>query len=313
MMTITFGTFGRLRAALAALAAAVVLATAMLSASVAAEAPANDYPYGNCTWWVVERLGETGNVAAASVIDAWPKPPPRHASTWRDLSGWLTGTVPRPGAIAWWPASTIRPYGHVAFVESVTDATHAYISEWNVKNDLKRSPDRTIDVTAEHAKSGMEFIYPPGSAVPVITPTAPPAAGQGLPPGAPAKTYTCSALLSNAEVKQATGMAGLKFSETLSRATGETDCRFALDGRPDVALDVSVNTGEAYKGMFTQFWGITPVVPLSGVGEMAQYNAQNNAGMAVARGVGIVVQLTPPDRDMKAAFEKLLRLLVGRV
>ena len=111
----------------------MVLATGLLSVSVAAGAPANSLPNGQCTWWVYKMLVQTGNVGAATTINDWTRP--RDAYTWRDkakASGWSTGTVPKVGAIAWWPKA--GPYidaGHVAFVEAVVDATHARISESN--------------------------------------------------------------------------------------------------------------------------------------------------------------------------------------
>lgn len=60
----------------------------------------NSYDYGQCTWYVANRRAVPSNWGSAG--------------SWLSnaiASGYNTGSVPRPGAIAWSP-------GHVAYVES---------------------------------------------------------------------------------------------------------------------------------------------------------------------------------------------------
>jgi len=86
---------------------------------------ANNYTWGNCTWYVASRR---------PVPSGWG-----NASSWyynAISSGWSVGTVPALGAIAWTGAGWS---GHVALVEQVSsDNRQVYISEMNYRGlDVK--------------------------------------------------------------------------------------------------------------------------------------------------------------------------------
>lgn len=87
---------------------------------------ANTYAWGNCTWYVANKV---------SIPNSWG-----HARTWyarAEAQGYITGDVPKPGAIAWFPAK--RGFGHVAYVEEVYADGSYLISEMNVKGLGKKS------------------------------------------------------------------------------------------------------------------------------------------------------------------------------
>lgn len=74
--------------------------------------PTNGYAYGYCTYYVATRK---------SIPQNWG-----NAESWlgaAQAAGYQTGSVPKPGAIAW-------TYGHVAYVEKVSGGK-VLISEMN--------------------------------------------------------------------------------------------------------------------------------------------------------------------------------------
>src|ERR1700683_1395014 len=79
---------------------------------------ANDYSYGQCTWYVAGRR---------SIPNNWG-----NAANWyyaARADGWSTGAIPAVGAIA---TTTAGAFGHVALVEnSSADYTQVYVSEMN--------------------------------------------------------------------------------------------------------------------------------------------------------------------------------------
>lgn len=79
---------------------------------------ANDYDWGQCTWYVAGRR---------KVPADWG-----NADTWyprAQADDWSVGATPAIGAIAWTPDG---PYGHVALVESISaDESSVYVSEMN--------------------------------------------------------------------------------------------------------------------------------------------------------------------------------------
>lgn len=158
-------------------AARAVVVLCLVSTSVVAPATTeaahlkNTFQTYQCTWWVVERLLQTGAGDAADTILGWAKP--RHAFLWRELaknSGWASGTEPRVGAIAWWPKTRQMPSGHVAYVEELLGSGKVRVSESNFGPE--GSPprfDRQLTVSSE-VEQGMQFIYPP-TATPTVAPT----------------------------------------------------------------------------------------------------------------------------------------------
>jgi surface antigen len=118
--------------------------------------PGNDFSRGQCTWWVWE---------------VWPKdfgrPPFRtegevnHAYTWlnrAERNNWLTGTIPRAGAIAVWGKGVAKAdadAGHVAYVLKVdpNNPNRFYVTESNwIKLTVG---ERWVDWVP-----GINFIYP---------------------------------------------------------------------------------------------------------------------------------------------------------
>jgi surface antigen/LysM repeat protein len=89
----------------------------------------NGYAYGYCTYYVASRRSVPGN---------WG-----NASAWlynAQASGFSTGSVPVPGAIAW---SGAGYYGHVAYVESVSGGM-VTVSEMNFNGGWNRVSSRTV-------------------------------------------------------------------------------------------------------------------------------------------------------------------------
>lgn len=93
--------------------------------------PGNNYPVGQCTWYVANRLVETGTVGNALSSNNG------NGQDWvRNLvaKGWRFSTTPTPGAVCSTAGGfdlTTVAYGHVAFVEAVNHDGTFLISECN--------------------------------------------------------------------------------------------------------------------------------------------------------------------------------------
>jgi|GEM_PF-115150 len=99
---------------------------------------ANGYSYGYCTYYVASRR---------SVPSSWG-----NANSWlynAQASGFSTGSVPVPGAIAWTGAGY---YGHVAYVESVSGGM-VTVSEMNYNGNWGARTTRTTSA------SSFRYIY----------------------------------------------------------------------------------------------------------------------------------------------------------
>lgn len=82
----------------------------------------NGYDFGYCTWYVANRRAELGRPVPANLGDAY---------TWVSRAasaGILTGTSPRPGAVAMKHSGAP---GHVAVVEQVNEDGSFWVSEMN--------------------------------------------------------------------------------------------------------------------------------------------------------------------------------------
>ena len=143
----------------------VLLLVMVGSAPVAMAQTPNPYEprfHGQCTWWAAEMRPDlrfnTGN-----------------ASSWASVSadhGYTVDDTPEVGAIAVWGPSVdgAYPAGHVAYVTSVTDATHFHVSEYNWGGGALAYGER--DVTWV---TGIQFIHTAGYNQPgAVTPTPPP-------------------------------------------------------------------------------------------------------------------------------------------
>ncbi len=99
---------------------------------------ANSYAYGYCTYYAASRRAIPGN---------WGD-----ARSWlynAQASGYMTGSAPVPGAIAWTSAGY---YGHVAIVESVSGGM-VTVSEMNYNGNWNRVTSRTVPA------SSFRYIY----------------------------------------------------------------------------------------------------------------------------------------------------------
>lgn len=90
---------------------------------------ANPFPQGQCTWFAFGRALEvTGTTITFSQSYG------RHGKTWLSLvTGLTTGLSPLANSVAVWAGDTSNPYGHVAFVESMSGDICS-IRETNVKS-----------------------------------------------------------------------------------------------------------------------------------------------------------------------------------
>lgn len=93
--------------------------------------PGNSYPVGQCTWYVANRLVETGTVGNALSSNNG------NGQDWvRNLvaKGWKYSSTPKAGAVCSTAGGfdyTYPAYGHVAFVEAVNDDGTFLVSECN--------------------------------------------------------------------------------------------------------------------------------------------------------------------------------------
>lgn len=157
------------------------------------------------------------------------------------------------------------------------------------------------------------------AAVSVVPSTAP----SGAPPSvAPAAThvYDCAKLVTDAEMRQATGLADAAlFHGNGVAVKGQTYCQFfARSGA--TAIAVSVWTGPALTD-FNQLWAAAPASSaVSGIGGAdARVSVAARMGGARINGLGISVAFAATGTgglngiDLQAAIEAILRIVVGRV
>lgn len=85
----------------------------------------NGYDFGECTWYVALKLGQSGHPIPSNLGDAYSWYPIAQAE------GLPTGLTPEPGAIIWFPRSWVSPLGHVGLVQSVNADGSVTITEMN--------------------------------------------------------------------------------------------------------------------------------------------------------------------------------------
>ncbi len=145
--------------------------------------------------------------------------------------------------------------------------------------------------------------------------TSPTPASTPAPVGPKAKT--CRELLSDSEVRQATGLASatLKAVDATRPILSETHCTFDAG---TTTVDVSVWSGDRLAAFDTLTSAQSNPVTIDVPGSTAAFYDLSFESNALARTTdhGVAVGLTPGDtpiQDMRAAATALLRLIVGRI
>jgi hypothetical protein len=140
----------------------------------------------------------------------------------------------------------------------------------------------------------------------------------------PARKYTCAKLITEAEMKKATGQASAAFfrqelwTDTKGLPEGETYCQFFVD-QGAVSIAVSVWTGPAFTQLQAAGKGATGSVELPGIGDRAIFSAATGFGAARVGGTYVVVAIrntsggAPAGIDVKGAVERILTVAAGRV
>jgi hypothetical protein len=153
--------------------------------------------------------------------------------------------------------------------------------------------------------------------------TAPGAAGDPTP--AAQKRYKCSSLISDAEMRSASGYKDASlFSDNQSDSlAGQTYCQY-FTGSAGISIAVSVMTaGPAWDKAFLPLWKLGQITPgavrLDGIGDGAIYGATTHAGLALVAGHGVSVIFSDMASgklkgvDLQAQITKILTLVAGRV
>lgn len=154
------------------------------------------------------------------------------------------------------------------------------------------------------------------------------AGGQpGDPVPAATKVYKCSELISDAEMRSASGYAEAKSSgdDQSGELSGQTYCQF-FTGSAGISITVNVFTaGQGWVQAFLPLWKLDKVspgrIPIPGIGDSAAYNGlgPDKAGGALVSGHGIIVIFTDMQTgklkgaDLQEQVTKILRIVAGRV
>jgi hypothetical protein len=165
----------------------------------------------------------------------------------------------------------------------------------------------------------------PAGASPSAAPATLPAASAGDPKPVATKVYKCSALISNAEMRSASGYAEAESSgdDQTGELSGQTYCQF-FTGSAGISITVNVFTaGQGWDKGFLPLWKLAQVTPggvhLDGIGDGAIYGPTNHVGLAIVAGHGLSVIFsdmasgTLKGVDLKAQITKILQTVAGRV
>ncbi|MDP9482121.1 MAG: hypothetical protein M3P84_02735, partial [Chloroflexota bacterium] len=144
---------------------------------------------------------------------------------------------------------------------------------------------------------------------------------------APTKRYKCSELISDAEMRSASGYAEAKSTgdDQSGELSGQTYCQF-FTGSAGISITVNVFTaGQGWDQAFIPLWQLgqmTPgVVHLSGIGDDALYSGAgpDRSGAALLAGHGIIVIASDMTSgklkgvDLQEQIAKILKIVAGRV
>lgn len=166
---------------------------------------------------------------------------------------------------------------------------------------------------------GTKMVAGPASSLPVTTAsssttTPPPANTSGA-----VKYYTCSSLLSDQEVRQATGLSNAAFfnEEKGEAIKGQTYCQFFAGS---VSIAVSIATGPAFDQAFQPLMAAGKGLPaISGLGDEALWSDQG-ASLGVRVGsIGLTIIFTDTGGgslgigDPKGAAIAMAKLVLSRL
>ena len=166
---------------------------------------------------------------------------------------------------------------------------------------------------------------PPASAAIASTPAASPsdaptASPTAKPTSAPT-SYLCATLMTNAEVRKATGLSDAHLVNGTNgrpRVAGETYCPYTSSSGT-ITVVLAIWTGGAIKN-FNEFWGvISPYASsMSGIGDTAIIAAGDGAGGAKTGKIGVSVQIKGPSGvpagvNALTSITTILKLVVKRV
>lgn len=164
----------------------------------------------------------------------------------------------------------------------------------------------------------------------VASASAPPASASaplsaaGDPSPVAQKRYKCASLITDAEMRSASGYKEAKLfnDDQSSSLAGQTYCQF-FTGTAGISIAVSVFTaGPGWDKAFLPLWKLGQVtlgaVHLDGIGDGAIYGPTTHAGLALVAGHGVSVIFsdmasgTLKGVDLKAPITKILTILAGR-
>jgi hypothetical protein len=176
------------------------------------------------------------------------------------------------------------------------------------------------DATASASAAAASLSDAP-TASPTPKPTAKPTPKPTPRPTTAPTSYLCAALLTNAEVRKATGLSDAHLvngSNGRPRVAGQTYCPYTSSSGT-ITVVLSIWTGGAIKN-FNEFWGvISPhASSVSGIGDTAIIAAGDGAGGAKTGKIGISVQIKGPSGvpagvDALTSITSILKLAVKRV
>ena len=176
--------------------------------------------------------------------------------------------------------------------------------------------------------SGAVTVTTPSPASSAAPSTVPTLAGSAAPSAAPssqpaaAKRYDCQKLITDAEMRTATGLPSASFfnqtTDTTGPSAGETYCQF-FAGQGATSIALTVWTGPSLAD-FDQLWAAGSAADsVPGIGDAARVSAASLAGGARVGGLGITVFLTATGDnglagvDVKDAITKILAIVATRV
>jgi hypothetical protein len=163
----------------------------------------------------------------------------------------------------------------------------------------------------------------PSAAVSAAASAPSPSAAASAGSGGAAGTYDCAALLSDAEIRQATGVPDFALApdNTSGGPEGYTDCGYFGKGGT-LYIQLTTWTGPS-KVTFDGSWeGLAPLgEPIAGVGDEAAFAQEGTRATGAAKagpvGISVAFQEGAPAAfegvDVKAAATEILRTVVGRV
>ena len=153
-----------------------------------------------------------------------------------------------------------------------------------------------------------------------------PAGAAGDPQAVATKRYKCASLITDAEMRSASGYAEAKLQsdDQSGELAGQTYCQF-FTGSAGISITVNVFTaGPGWDQAFLPLWKLGLATPttihLPGIGDGAMYGGTiDKSGLALVSGHGIAVIFSDfasgklKGKDLQAEVAKILTIVAGRV